>query len=75
MKNIKVFLWAALHHPEFWTCLIFLPVLPEVRSWVQSDGRYWRIRFPKARIYIPWKIERAYELAHGQATDFDDIPF
>lgn len=76
IKDLQVYLWAALHHSEFRTCRINLPVRFRVRSYTQCGKNYaFEVCFSKYQIYIPWKIRDDYDRVHGLPSPYDDIPF
>lgn len=76
IKDLQVYFWAALHHPEFWTCRINLPVHFRFRSYVQCGKNYaFEVCFSKPQIYISYKIRDAYDKAHGVPCPYEDIPF
>jgi hypothetical protein len=79
MENWRIFLWAAMHSPEFRLCYIETPIALRFRAGSTAPGViYWLgINFQPFKIYVPWSVRSAYSKAHRLKTydDFDDIPF
>lgn len=77
MKELRIFFWAAMHDPEFKLCYIRLPLSIRTASGKRYPGRFWSIEFSLRPIdlYIPWRVEDAYNAAHGLKGEYDDIPF
>lgn len=80
-KDLRILLWAAMHHPDFWQCRLILPIdfqffRSRFSGYPPSVAWHFEIRLKRSFVlYIPWKIERDYQIAVEGAPDYDDIPF
>lgn len=83
-NRLKIFLWAAVHSPDFNKCYIRPPIaigLNRSRSNGYPKSRTWEFKFTLREsfvVYVPWSVESEYRKATGTATPadlYDDIPF
>ncbi len=80
MNDWKIFLWAAMHHPDFRYCQILFPCV--VDFWRFGETFRITITFQLPKLDIPWDVERDYQRRNQQPVpqrvwtgDYDDIPF
>lgn len=76
-QRLKIFLWAAVHHPDFRHCYITIPIWFDALKLHHRGQMNWMLTlgFRRPVVYIPWKVESAYLKAIGKTPEFDDIPF
>lgn len=81
MRELRIFMWAAMHHPDFWQCYIRSPFVFKVARDHWKTGWYFNVTIGvrNLTIYNPYHVYDAYLVGIGKAVklecEYDDIPF
>ena len=77
MNDLRIFMWAAMHHPDFRFCLLHLPIRLQIHT--HRPRRYrpvFAIELYVVRqlVSLPWTVKDDYWRSQGIAP-YSDIPF
>jgi hypothetical protein len=77
MNDLRIFMWAAMHHPDFNLCLVNLPIRFQIftnRPHRYSPVFVIRLYVHRFDISLPWTVKDDYWRSQGIAP-YSDIPF
>lgn len=76
-EKLKIFLWAAMHSPNFKFCYIPLPLSLHFKRHYPYPGYVCELHMEPLNIYLPWMVRNDYYHfnSEGITPQYEEIPF